>query len=466
MALSGSELSKNINIRSKYVLTQKRHEPLFHQMLPYHAPPVFPKAPKLARRIPGTSLRPASEITGDEELDSYKSVYRNYPQQIDDEIDDMFLARPSSSRTAMAKSSSPCSDATSADYAPRVYENPHVDGALALAGDDHEYVIIRREPPKCPQLQQLNEQKRKCAAELKHREAVAACLSRRLYKDSADHFNYVDSRVQRCLDESNRQTAELFAATRVNTQRESEERDEHQKHIRHRLFLKSNSPFSAAQSVVVSRLEEKLYATSPIDLLAQKNRTRCQYSNLPVVRRMNELAIEAERDREQSRGLVFGSQVIAEANRRRRKELEKKAAMADVSKDLQRQIRGKSAHAIGAALYAESMKNIKSSRNVQEANEECVQKCKSSMRTSRALMRQTHARLGYDSDEEGQHQQSMTTYSSGGRGRSMNRTIHIDMVDDRALDNMNHNVMTSLEACRHQLANMSHTSTDMYAASR
>lgn len=448
-----SDLSKHINIRSKYVLTQNRHEPLFHQMLPYHAPKVFPKAPKVhRRRYPGGG---GSDI-GDYDSDSYQSVYRNWPQQIDDEIDDMFLARPSSSR---AGSDVPVK---------AVHENPIEDGALALAGcDNHDLLrpnLIIRQPRAYPHLQQQNEEQRKTAAECKHRAAVDAVLTRQAYRNSPDHFNYVDSRVRRCLDESNKVTAELLAATRTNTQRESEERDEQRKHIRHRLFLKSNSPFSAAQSVVVSRLEEKLYATSPIDLLVQKNRTRCQYSNLPVVRRLNEIRIAEEAERNnQSRNLLHGAKVLSDVARRRRKEEEKRSAMADVSKDLQRQIRGKSAHAIGNALYAESLKNIKGSRNMHEANEECVKKCKSSMRSSRALMRQTQSHHGYESDEE--LERSMTAYSSGG-GRATHRTIHMEMVDDHAIDNMNHNVRTSLEACRNQLKKMSYTSADMYAASR
>lgn len=428
------------------MLHQKRHEPLFHEMLPYHAPPVFPKAPKPQRKR-GTS-EPGDSTTEDTN-DSYRSIYRNWPQQVDDEIDDMFLARPATSKTVCAKP----------------YPNPHVDGALALArnegdGDDQdEYYIIRAN--KYPNLHQLNEEQLKSAAEIKHRAAVDAVLSRcpaRTYANSTDHVDFIDARARKFVDETNRQTAELLAATRVNTQRESEERDEKQKHIRHRLFLKSNSPFSAAQAVVVSRLEEKLYATSPIDLLIQKNRTRCQYSNLPVVRRLNELAIEEERDRELNRGVVDSS-VLAEA-RRRRRESQSRAAMGDMTKDLQRAIRGKSAHAIGAALYAESMKKIKNSRDTHEAHEECVAKCKSSMRTSRALTQQSRSHQDYQCEEE---DQQCMSYAGG---RTTHRTIHMELMDDRAIDNMNHNVMNSLEACRYQLKNMSHTSSDMYAASR
>lgn len=456
MALS-SDLSKNqnINIRSKYVLHQNRHEPLFHEMLPYHAPPVFPKMPKHHHRRQHGGSNTSDAGTDDDTDSTYRSVYRNWPQQIDDEIDDMFLARPSSYTP---------SSRGHADVKAPVH--PIVDGALALAGDDEEYVIIRKS--MYPHLQQQNADSRKTAAEEKHRARVDAvlsrsrCMTRSHYLNTPDHVDFVDARVRRYVDESERQTAELLAATRVNTQRESEERDEKKKHIRHRLFLKSNSPFSAAQSVVVSRLEEKLYATSPIDLLAQKNRTRCQYSNLPVVRRLNELAIEEERDRELNRELVDSSQVLAEA-RRRRRESQSRAAMGDMNKDLARAIRGKSAHAIGAALYAESMKNIKGSRNMHEANEECVSKCKSSMKTSRALMRQTQCRdvQGFHSEDE--EEQRCVSY---GNGRQTHRTIHMELMDDRAIDNMNHNVMNSLEACRYQLKNMSHTSADMYAASR
>lgn len=451
MAMS-SDLSKNsnINIRSKYVLHQNRHEPLFHEMLPYHAPKVFPKAPKIQSRRHG---RGGSETGDESDTGSCRSVYRNWPQKIDDEIDDMFLSRPARSYYE--------------DTHPNPHQHPIVDGALALSGDADEYFIIRKS--KYPQLEQLNAEQRKTLSQVKHQSAVDAslrrsrCMTRAQYLNTPDHVEHVDARVKRCLSESNRQTAELVACTRVNTQRESEERDVKQKHIRHRLFLKSNSPFSAAQSVVVSRLEEKLYATSPIDLLAQKNRTRCQYSNLPVVRHLNNLAIEEERDRVNCSDFAESSSVLAEA-RRRRRESRSRAEMADLSKDLQRSIRGKSAHAIGAALYAESMKNIQSSRSVHEATEDCVSKCKSSMRSGRSLRKQTHCRevQGFASDDE-QLQEQCMTYAGG---RATHRTIHMEMMDDRAIDNMNHNVMNSLEACRYQLKNMSHNSADMYAASR
>lgn len=462
---TSSDLSKNqnINIRSKYVLHQNRHEPLFHEMLPYHAPAVFPKAPKPLHHHHHQARRHhagGSETGDDEDTDSYRSIYRNWPQQIDDDIDDIYLPVRSSSR---------CSDGVVSNAT----ANPIIDGALALAGDDDEYFIIRK--AHYPALQQLNTEQRKSAAEIKHRAAVdtalnrSRCMTRRNYLNTPEHVDFVDGRVQRCLAESHRQTAELLAATRVNTQRESEERDDKQKHIRHRLFLKSKSPFSAAQSVVVSRLEEKLYATSPIDLLVQKNRTRCQYSNLPVVRRLNELAIEEERDKELNQDLVESSSVLKEA-RRRRLESESRAAMGDISKDLQRAIRGKSAHVIGAMLYAESMNKIKNSRNVHEANEECIAKSKSSMKSS---TRQSQCRevQGFATEAEALQamQQSLSQMhqtSSYSGGRLSHRTVHMEAMDDRALDNMNHNVINSLEACRYQLKNLSHTSSDMYAASR
>lgn len=452
--------NRNINIRSGYVLHQQRNGARFHELLPYHAPPVFPKTPKHHRK-PGGSSYAGSEAgdhqdDADDDGDSYRSVYRNWPQQIDDEIDDMFLARPPSD----------CGSQVT------VHENPIVDGALALTGDDDDYFIIRK--TRYPILQRLNEEQRTTMAEIKHRAAVdavlARCATRTPYAHSAEHCDFVDNRVKRFVAESERQTADLLAATRVNTQRESEERDDKKKHIRHRLFLRSNSPFSAAQSVVVSRLEEKLYATSPIDLLAQKNRTRCQYSNLPVVRRLNELAVAEEREKDQTRGLSDTSSVLAEARRRRLIDSHSRGAMGDISADMKRAIRGKSATIIGAALYAESLANIKNARSAQEA---ATSKCES-VRSSRTTMRksqqsssssrQQHHHGGYESEEE----DCSRSYSGAmsARGRSTHRTIHLEMMDDRAMDNMNHNVMNSLEACRYQLKNLSHTSSDMYAASR
>lgn len=455
---SGSVLSnnRNINIRSGYVLHQQRNGARFHELLPYHAPPVFPKIPKHQRKVGGSSY--AGSEAGDnqdvdDDGDSYRSVYRNWPQQIDDEIDDMFLARPSSD----------CGSQVT------VHENPIVDGALALTGDDDDYFIIRK--TRYPILQRLNEEQRASMAEIKHRAAVdavlARCANRTPYANSAEHCDFVDCRVKRFVAESERQTADLLAATRVNTQRESEERDDKKKHIRHRLFLRSNSPFSAAQSVVVSRLEEKLYATSPIDLLAQKNRTRCQYSNLPVVRRLNQLAVEEEREKDQTRGLSDTSSVLAEARRRRLIDSHSRGTMAEISPDMKKAIRGKSATIIGAALYAESLANIKNARSAREAASSKCESVRSSRTTVRkaqqsSSLQQHHG--GFESEEE----ECSRSYSgtASARGRSTHRTIHLEMMDDRAMDHMNHNVMNSLEACRYQLKNLSHTSSDMYAASR
>lgn len=412
MASKNDRMSQNtsINIRSKYVLSQ----PLYHHLLPYHAPPVFPNTLH--------HVRPRSACSSGAES-AYQSIYRNWPQRLDnaDDFEDL--------------------PGRCVDLPPEFDE----------VGED-EYGPIR--VPKYQALHQRNVEQRQSATEAHYKEAVKraarASPGAERYEDSVEHFQFVDNRVKQHIRDAERQTAELEAVTHSNTARENEERDEKKKKIRERLFLKQNSPFSSAQSVVASRLEEKLYATSPIDLLIQKNRTRCQYSNLPIIRRLNELAINEEKE-----------------NRRRRSSnplnqpptvYDKRLETMDMSKDLKRAIRGKSATAIGAALYAESMQNIKNSRNVHDSRQDCNSMVK--------YQRGGCCESGYeDCDAEVRAVTGHHSRASSVERRTI-RSVHVEMMDDRALDHMNQNVMNSIEQCRYQLKNFSHTSSDLYAASR
>lgn len=393
--------NQNINIRSKYVL----NEPFYHQLLPYRAPPTFPKVRK-------------ANNESDSNAGGYTSIYKNWPQHqaettnIDDEIDRFYLPGCSSHSgdeendgAFLIHRSSQLSP--SLDDGPRQHERPHNSGSSSSAQPHHHSHLSRRSNDRSSEIEE-------------------------------QHQEYVENRVRKYLHEAEKQTSDLLALTRVNTNCHLEEKDDKAKHIRQRLFLRKNSPFSATQSLVATRLEEKLYATSPIDLLIQKNRTRCQYSNLPEIRKLNQLNISAERNRKV--GQISENRICAVPN----------MGEVGISKDLQRSIRGKSANAIGAALYADSMQKIKNSRNVHEANHECIAK---------------YQRSGNEEYDEEVSSYMAHQSRASSECRTI-RTTHIEMMDDRAIDHLNQNVTNSLEACRNQLKNFAHTTSDMYSASR
>lgn len=103
-----------------------------------------------------------------------------------------------------------------------------------------------------------------------------------------------------------------------------------------------------------------------------------------------------------------------------------------ISEDLKRAIRGKSASAISAALLADSEKNIKSAKREEE---EIVAQMFS--RSSRAV--------------------------------SENRIIHsahLEFIDERLIDNLDFKVSSSLCNVKRQLTNLNQKTVEMYADSR
>lgn len=105
----------------------------------------------------------------------------------------------------------------------------------------------------------------------------------------------------------------------------------------------------------------------------------------------------------------------------------------EISTGLKNAIRGKSASQISAALLAESEKNIKVSRNQQED----------------LLIAQA----------------SQSTQSFG-RAKVTKRSTHIEFVDDRLIDNLDHKVCTSLCDVKRQLQSFNQRTSDLYYDSR
>lgn len=103
----------------------------------------------------------------------------------------------------------------------------------------------------------------------------------------------------------------------------------------------------------------------------------------------------------------------------------------EISSGLKSAIRGKSASQISAALLAESEKNIKVSRNQEDA-------------------RVTQARQS----------------SQVGRSKVTQFSTHIEFIDDHLIDNLNHNVSSSLCDVKRQLHSFNQRTSDLYYDSR
>lgn len=104
----------------------------------------------------------------------------------------------------------------------------------------------------------------------------------------------------------------------------------------------------------------------------------------------------------------------------------------EISAGLKSAIRGKSASQISAALLAESEKNIKVSRNQEDF-----------------LITQA------------QH-----SSQSINRAKVIQRSTHVEFIDDRLIDNLNHNVSSSLCDVKRQLQSFNQRTSDLYYDSR
>lgn len=104
----------------------------------------------------------------------------------------------------------------------------------------------------------------------------------------------------------------------------------------------------------------------------------------------------------------------------------------EISSGLKSAIRGKTANQITAALLAESEKNIKVSRNQED-------------------LMITHAKQ---------------THCQIGRAKVTQRSTHFELIDDRLIDNLDHNVGTSLCDVKRQLQSFNQRSSELYYDSR
>lgn len=110
-----------------------------------------------------------------------------------------------------------------------------------------------------------------------------------------------------------------------------------------------------------------------------------------------------------------------------------------ISAELKRAIRGKSAHAITAALLAESDRNLKNAR----AEEEAFIATKSAQRAS--------------------------SVTRSVRAVSENRLLHaahIEVLDDRMIDHLDHRVSSSLCNVKRQISNLNQRTSEFYSDSR
>lgn len=104
----------------------------------------------------------------------------------------------------------------------------------------------------------------------------------------------------------------------------------------------------------------------------------------------------------------------------------------EISSGLKMAVRGKTASQITAALLAESEKNIKVSRNQEDL---MITQARSSMQ-------------------------------SVGRAKVTQRSTRVEFVDDRLIDNLDHNVQSSLCNVKRQLQSFNERSADLYYDSR
>lgn len=105
----------------------------------------------------------------------------------------------------------------------------------------------------------------------------------------------------------------------------------------------------------------------------------------------------------------------------------------EISSGLKSAIRGKTANQISAALLAESEKNIKVSRNQEDL-----------------LITQSKQQL----------------QSHFGRAKVIQRSAHFELIDDRLIDNLDHNVGSSLCDVKRQLQSFNQRTSDLYYDSR
>ncbi|XP_046809298.1 paramyosin, short form isoform X2 [Lucilia cuprina] len=177
--------------------------------------------------------------------------------------------------------------------------------------------------------------------------------------------------------------------------------------------VKKRSPFSVIKLADAARVTKHIAPDTVLD----RSRERRQ-------RRQRELEDLIRQD------------TIKLLHRIRRMELD----AGEMTKEFKRQIRGKSAQAIAQALLSESERNIKQSKREEEDY-----MAQAMVRSSRAVSR------------------LRSTSPEGGRISA--HTYHIELMDDRMVDKLDHRVSSSLYNVKRQLSSLNQKTVEFYADS-
>ncbi|XP_034482879.1 paramyosin, short form isoform X2 [Drosophila innubila] len=180
---------------------------------------------------------------------------------------------------------------------------------------------------------------------------------------------------------------------------------------------KKRSPFSVQKLVDATRVAKHIEPDTVVERSRQRRR-----------RRQEELEDTIKRD------------TLKILQRIRKIELD--SEIDQMSDDFKRSIRGKSASAIAQALLSESEKNIKSAKQ-QEENYISQTLIRSSRAASRA--------------------RSTSPFEGSGQVRA--HTLHMELMDDRMVDKLDHRVSSSLHNVKRQLSTLNQRTVEFYADS-
>lgn len=132
-----------------------------------------------------------------------------------------------------------------------------------------------------------------------------------------------------------------------------------------------------------------------------------------------------------------------------------------MSDDFKRSIRGKSASAIAQALLSESERNIKTAKQEEENY------------MSQAMVRSSRAVSRVRSRSSSPYEYEVITSSSGGgggggggSGKLRAHALHVELMDDRLVDKLDHRVSSSLHNVKRQLSTLNQRTVEFYADSR
>lgn len=179
-------------------------------------------------------------------------------------------------------------------------------------------------------------------------------------------------------------------------------------------------PLNVEQAVAAERIVKICEEKSGIDRLIERNKKRREEDYLKLLRKLNDIDIFAERYNLQKTKEVMGDY---------RQEVQ-------ISKELKKAIRGKSANAISRALLEESTRNIEAGQNENFAIEDGT---------------------------------IIVRSGSISRGRSESRyvrTSHVEFMDERAINQLEASVTNSLEQVKRELINFNSKSTEIYHETR